>query len=330
MRNFILRGDSTDPWHNLAVEELLFEALEQDARVFYLWQNRNTVVIGRHQNAWKECRVKLLEDEGGRLARRSSGGGAVYHDLGNLNFSFLTPRGQYDVRRQLGVIRRAVAEFGIEAEFTGRNDLVISGSGAKFSGNAFRFSRDVGLHHGTIMVDVALDRLGRYLAPDEGKLRAKGIDSVRARVCNLAALSPEISIPALSAALERAFVAEYGPAEALDMDGLDRERLAALERKYASWEFRLGKALPFDATLAHRFDWGGVTLELSLKDGAVAGATAWSDAMDEAMIARIAPALLGARYENKALAEAVRGLDHPQANELADWLQTTDLGGHEA
>ena len=114
------------------------------------------------------------------------------------------------------------------------------------------------------------------------------------------------------------------------MDGLDRERLAALERKYASWEFRLGKALPFDATLAHRFDWGGVTLELSLKDGAVAGATAWSDAMDEAMIARIAPALLGARYENKALAEAVRGLDHPQANELADWLQMTDLGGHEA
>ena len=147
MRNYILMGDSTAAWHNLAVEELLFDTLGREARVFYLWQNQNTVVIGRHQNAWKECRVKLLEDEGGYLARRSSGGGAVFHDLGNLCFSFVVPRSEYDLRRQMEVIRRAVAEFGIEAEFTGRNDLVIAGDGAKFSGNAFRFSKEAGLHH---------------------------------------------------------------------------------------------------------------------------------------------------------------------------------------
>ena len=329
MRNIILTGDSDNAWHNLAVEALLFEALGPTDRVLYLWQNRNTVVIGRHQNAWKECRVKLLENEGGRLARRSSGGGAVYHDMGNLNFSFVLPRAEYDVRRQLEVVRRAVGRFGIPARFTGRNDLVIEGSGAKFSGNAFRFSGAAALHHGTIMVSVELDKLGRYLAPDDGKLRAKGIDSVRARVVNLAGLNPEISIPALVFALKEAFAEEYGPAEALAVADLDASRLEALEGEYASWDFRLGKALPFDATLHHRFDWGGVTLELGLKGGAVAWARAYSDAMDEAMVAALAPALTGARYENKALGAALRAIGHPQADELAEWLENTDLGGHQ-
>lgn len=328
MRNIVLMGDSDNPWHNLAVEALLFETLGVSDRVLYLWQNRNTVVIGRHQNAWKECRVKLLEDEGGRLARRSSGGGAVFHDMGNLNFSFVLPRSVYDVRRQLEVVRRAVARFGIAAQFTGRNDLVISGSGAKFSGNAFRFSGDTALHHGTIMVRVDMDRLGRYLAPDDGKLKAKGIDSVRARVANLSDLNPEITIPALTEALREAFSGEYGPADALPMAALDAGRLAALEAEYADWDFRLGKALPFDATLEHRFNWGGVTLELSLKGGRVASARVYSDAMDEAMVSTLAPALAGARYENKALGAALRALGHPQADELAEWLENTDLGGH--
>lgn len=328
MRNLILMGDSDNAWHNLAVEALLFETLGKNDRVLYLWQNRNTVVIGRHQNAWKECRVKLLEDEGGRLARRSSGGGAVFHDMGNLNFSFVLPREAYDVRRQLEVVRRAVSRFGIQARFTGRNDLVLEGSGAKFSGNAFRFSGDTALHHGTIMVNVDMDRLGRYLAPDDGKLRAKGIDSVRARVANLADINPDIAIPALAGALQAAFADEYGPAEALSMAALDGNRLKALEAEYASWDFRLGKALPFDATLQRRFDWGGVTLELGLKEGVVASARVYSDAMDEAMVSALAPALAGARYENRALGAALRALGHPQAEEMAEWLENTDLGGH--
>jgi lipoate-protein ligase A len=329
MRNLILMGDSDNAWHNLAVEALLFETLGKGDRVLYLWQNRNTVVIGRHQNAWKECRVKQLEDEGGRLARRSSGGGAVFHDMGNLNFSFVLPREAYDVRRQLEVVRRAVARFGIQARFTGRNDLVLEGSGAKFSGNAFRFSGNTALHHGTIMVNVDMDRLDRYLAPDDGKLRAKGIDSVRARVANLADINPDIAIPALTEALQAAFADEYGPVGVLPMAALDGNRLEALEAEYASWDFRLGKALPFDATLQRRFDWGGVTLELGLKEGIVASARVYSDAMDEAMVSALAPALTGARYENRALGAALRALGHPQAEEMAEWLENTDLGGHQ-
>ena len=326
MGNFIVMGDSFNPWHNLAVEALLFETLGPDDRAFYLWQNRNTVVIGRHQNAWKECRVKLLEDEGGRLARRSTGGGAVYHDLGNLNFTFVMPRQAYDVHRQLDVIRRAVGAFGIAAEFTGRNDLVVSESGAKFSGNAFKFSDSVGMHHGTVLVNVDMGKLSRYLAPGKDKLKAKGIESVRSRVCNLSELSPVIDIPGLMEALKQAFIAEYGPAREVSVAELDAKRLGALEAMYTSWDFRLGKALPFDATLEHRFEWGGVTLALGLRHGEIETAKVYSDAMDEAMIDLIAPALFGVRYENAALAAALRRIENPQVDEIAAWIESEELG----
>lgn len=324
MRCRILTGDSFDPWHNLAVEALLFEALGPDEAVLFLWQNRNTVVVGRHQNAWKECRVRLLEAEGGRLARRSSGGGAVYHDLGNLNFSFVVSRAGYDVRRQLGVVQAALGRFGIESAFTGRNDLVTA-DGAKFSGSAYRFSRSTGLHHGTLLVDVDLDRLDRYLAPGPDKLRAKGIESVRARVRNLKELCPALTVSALADALRAAFADEYGPCEPMAAADLDPCRLAALEAEYASWDFRLGKALPFDAALEHRFPWGGVALSMRLQGGTVTAAEVCSDAMDEAMIGRIAPALAGVRYENAALAEALRALHTEQAEELAAWLTGAEL-----
>lgn len=325
MKNYIILGDSFNPWHNLAVEERLFDFLDGDACLFYLWQNKNTVVIGRHQNAWKECRTRLLEEEGGKLARRSSGGGAVFHDLGNLNFTFILPKGRYDVQRQLNVIRRAVAQFGIATEFTGRNDLVISENGAKFSGNAFRFSEKTGMHHGTIMVDVDMQKLGRYLAPSKDKLQAKGIESVRSRVCNLKAMNPEITIENLIPTLQKAFEAEYGPAERMEISMLQDDALNALEEKYASWDFRMGKALPFDVTLENRFEWGGITLMLSMKEGVIDQAQVFSDAMDEALIDRIAPALEGVRYENEALFQAVTALRNPQADDLARWLRDREL-----
>ena len=135
--NTMIRTANTDPWHNLALEECLF-ATPSLGPVLYLWRNQNTVVIGKHQNAWKECRTQLLEEEGGKLARRSTGGGAVFHDLGNLNFTFIMPTELYNVKRQCGVILKALRSLNIDAEFTGRNDLTIKG--AKFSGNAFRLS----------------------------------------------------------------------------------------------------------------------------------------------------------------------------------------------
>ena len=307
--------NSTDPWHNLALEELLFSQPED--MTLYLWQNQNTVVIGRHQNAWKECRIQELEEDGGRLARRTSGGGAVFHDLGNLNFTFVCPREMYDQKRQLGVIIDAVKALGIDAMFTGRNDIVTA-SGAKFSGNAFRLSNEAGLHHGTLLVAVDMDKLSRYLAPSKEKLASKGIDSVRSRVANLSSLA-DFTMPDLVAALTQAFGREYGEFERVDEASLDTAALLALTEKHASWDWRLGASPAFDIELFERFDWGELQLHITARSGLIEDIAVYSDSMDEAFIGRIAPALKGVRFQSDAMAQALLPLGGDAAS-VADWL----------
>ena len=204
----IVRSTSFDPWYNLALEEHLLRTIGPDQVVLYLWQNQGTVVIGRNQNAWKQCRCRELEADGKKLARRLSGGGAVYHDLGNLNFTFIMERRNYNLERQLGVILKAVGKQGIEAEFSGRNDIVVQGR--KFSGNAFYFEELSAYHHGTILVDVDFEDMTRYLQVSQAKMRSKAIESVQARVVNLKSLNPDISIETMAAALAEAFVEVYG------------------------------------------------------------------------------------------------------------------------
>ena len=180
---YFYRSDSLCPWHNLAVEEHILMTLPPETCVMYLYQHKNAVIIGKNQNAWKECRTEQLKREGGKLARRISGGGAVYHDMGNLNFSFILDRNDYDLHRQLGIILSAVRKLGISAEFSGRNDIL--SEGAKFSGNAFCYKKTGAFHHGTILVDADMTKLSRYLSVSKDKIASKGVDSVRSRVCNL-------------------------------------------------------------------------------------------------------------------------------------------------
>lgn len=319
MKNRLILGTSCDPWHNLAAEELLFNAPE-DRVTLYLWQNANTVVIGRNQNAWKECRAAVLQQDGGKLARRTSGGGAVYHDLGNLNFTFLLPRAKYDLPRQTGVILSAVRALGINASFTGRNDLITE-TGAKFSGNAFRFSRDYALHHGTLLIYVDMQKLSRYLAPSPEKLRAKGVDSVRARVCNLGEYGAHVTIDTMKEALAQAFLLEYGPFDSFGEELFAKNKLGPLYEKHASWDWRMGATPQFDLEKTTRFPWGSLELALSLENGKIAKAQAYSDAMDEAFILRIGPALLGARLDGTELARRVAALGGECARDAAGWLE---------
>ncbi len=316
--NQLLINTSFDPWHNLAVEELLFDT-HREGVTLYLWQNRHTVVIGRNQNAWRECRTELLHQEGGRLARRTTGGGAVYHDLGNLNFTFVTRREEYDLARQLGTVLSAVRALGVSAGFTGRNDLVTD-AGAKFSGNAFRFSRETGMHHGTLLVNVDMERLGRYLSPSPAKLQAKGVESVRARVCNLSEFGSHITIDTLRAAVAEAFRREYGRCGSLEETALDPVRLGEAEARHASWEWRMGAAPAFGISMETRFPWGGVELALSLERGTVRAARVYSDAMDEAFILRLSEAIVGVPFRGDAMAAAAAALGGPLADDVAAWL----------
>jgi len=310
----ILVTTCTDPHRNLALEEALLISLPQDQAILYLWQNRHTVVIGAGQNAFAECRLDLLKAEGGTLARRSSGGGAVYHDMGNLNFSFLVPRADYDVARQLKVILEAVRALGVNAVASGRNDL--TADGRKFSGNAFRVMKDGALHHGTLLVNVDMGLIGRYLNVSRDKLEAKGVKSVPARVVNLSELSPAVTIDAMAQAVIDAFGREYGAApveSAVDMP-IDE----ALIARYQSDEWNYGKPPEGGLTLSARFPWGGVELNASVTSGALTNVAVFTDAMDETLSRRLASSLEGCPYSGARLAECARSLG---LNDLGDWLE---------
>jgi lipoate-protein ligase A len=308
----VLVSADTNPHRNLAREEALLLRYDQgcDEAVLYLWQNAATVVIGRNQNAWRECRADLLRQEGGTLARRTTGGGAVFHDLGNLNFSFLLPRAQYDLTRQLNVVREAVAMFGIDCAFSGRNDLLAEGR--KFSGNAFRYTANGALHHGTVMVRVDPEKMGRYLQVSAAKLAARGVKSVASRVVNLADLGT-VTIDAMREAMGRAFAMAYGAATPEDADALDIPGFAPLAARNATWDWNYGAAPAFDIELEHRFDWGGVELHLNVRAGRVLQCAVYTDAMDADLAETLQAALLDCPLRPDALAERIGG-------EVGDWL----------
>lgn len=318
--NRIIVTNSINPYENLALEELLFET-QGDGATLYLWQNQHTVVVGRNQNAWRECRVELLESEGGFLARRSSGGGAVFHDLGNLNFTFLLPRDGYDLVRQLSVVQKAAARFGVGTEFTGRNDLVLSDTKAKFSGNAFRFSHGTALHHGTILISADMQKLSRYLAPSKMKLEAKGVKSVVSRVANLSEQNPEINVEKMKTALIEAFTEEYGNASPQGEDAVDLERLQSLKERYASWEWRFGNTPAFNVSFENRFEFGCLELLLNVKNGVIASAACYTDAMDDTLSHRLTELLSGCTYGKRQICDRLRTHGGPDERAVADWLE---------
>ena len=298
---------SFDPFLNLATEQHLLDTVEGGCCLLYLWQNQNTVVIGKNQNPWRECRVSLLEQEGGHLARRLSGGGAVFHDLGNLNFTFLVPTADYDLSKQQRVLLEALLTFGIPAELSGRNDL--TADGRKFSGNAFYHNGPRSYHHGTLLVDVDGAKLARYLTPAKAKLEAKGVPSVRSRVVNLVELCPAITISDLKKALVAAFESVYG-LESKPLVLADEAPISELRETYASWAWRFGQRLPFTFRTEGRFAWGGVEVQLRIDQGVIIEAAVYSDDMDFAFPPALKEALVGCRFAPDALAERLRAVPH--------------------
>ncbi len=235
----ILEGHSTNPHLNLAVEKKLFDNASPGEIILYLWQNANTVVIGRNQNAYTECNLDNMEKDGVRLARRTTGGGAVFHDLGNMNFSFIMPVEMKTEGIPEKLIKKSCERFGIEAEITGRNDIYTNGR--KFSGNAFCQTKKTYLHHGTILVNADTQIMKNYLNVSKEKLASKGVKSVAARVINLIEVCPDLTIAAFWNAMRESFLEMYqGRVSFKEFDAIEKDPdTEALKNLYASKEWLL-------------------------------------------------------------------------------------------
>ncbi|MFQ2558196.1 lipoate--protein ligase [Aeromonas caviae] len=327
----LLLSDSHDPLFNLAVEECIFRQMDPAQRVLFLWRNANTVVIGRAQNPWKECNTRRMEEDGVTLARRSSGGGAVFHDLGNSCFTFMAGKPEYDKSVSTAMVLEALKRLGVEAFASGRNDLLVAtpDGDRKVSGSAYRETRDRGFHHGTLLLDADLGRLAHYLNPDPKKLAAKGISSVRSRVANLCELLPGISHERVVQALCEAFFAHHGTR--VTPEHISPERMPDLPgfaetfARQRSWEWNFGQAPAFSHLLEERFPWGGVELHFDVEKGVIGRVQIFSDSLEPAPLDALAGRLPGVAYRPEAIDDLLQGwrADFPEHAELepfCHWL----------
>lgn len=307
-------SDSVNPYHNLGLEEYLLLHVKKNECILYLWQNQNTVVIGRNQNSWKECKIDDLEQNGGFLCRRLSGGGAVYHDLGNLNFTFLVRTDHYNLDKQLQVIIEAVKQLGITAQKTGRNDITVDGK--KFSGNAFYEKGNFSYHHGTLMVHVDVSKLSRYLHVSKDKLEMKGVASVKSRVANLSDFKKDITIDELKEKLIEAFGKVYeGQPGMLNETLLNKEEIASLERKYESWEWKYGRKIAFEYEFSKRYVWGDVGFCFHVDKGLIKACEVYTDSMNPFIFVKIKKSLIGCRYDKQDINQRIRMIPVSNENE---------------
>lgn len=289
-----------NPYNNLAKEKLLFDSVKEDEMILYLWQNKNTVVIGQNQNAYAECPTELLKADGIHLARRLSGGGAVFHDLGNLNFTFISSAENQSTQNNLKIISLACKMCQIEAEVSGRNDILADGR--KFSGNAFYNSKGKAYHHGTILICADTDKVSRYLTPSEAKLKAKGVKSVRSRIINLCELNPDITCDIMRENLKKAFKEFYG-IEPQIIEDLNAEEIKTLSQKYQSTEYLFGTQPPFEIEFSNRFEWGSLTIGLSVEKGIIKNIAVFTDSMDFDLAEKVKSALFGCSFEKHSIKE---------------------------
>lgn len=291
-----LTNPSTDPWYNMSFDEYCLEQYPSDDNFFYLWRNAPSVIIGLNQNAFAEVNLGYLKAHGIRLARRVTGGGAVYHDLQNLNYTFVgrdvTPEPMVSALRSLGV----------PVELTGRNDIYVAGR--KVSGYARRVWRDRQIIHGTLMYDVDLDTLARALDVPGSKLAARGIASVRSRVANLKDFLPQFpSLDGLQAALQEILAAgegelPFGPARCAEV-----QRIA--DTKFSTWDWIYGQSREADLVRRAPLPCGTVEARLCLDRGILTSVEFGGDFLGALPASQLAQRLRGVRFDPASLQEAL-------------------------
>lgn len=306
---------TTDPAFNLAAEQYVFDALPRDRAYFMLWQNDNAIIVGKYQNTFAEINDAYVKEHGIRVVRRLSGGGAVYHDLGNLNFTFIADAGTLSTLNFTifcEPVIRTLAKFGVTAEVNGRNDMTIDGR--KFSGNSQYLKQGRIMHHGTILFDSDLSVVSNALQVDESKFQSKASKSVRSRVTNVAAYLPApVSLPEFRSAL-LADIAQSVGGEAYAFSASD---LAAIEKlraeRYGTWEWNYGFSPACTIERRARIEGcGTVEVRISVSGGLISEMRFYGDFFSVSEPEQLSARFIGLSPDAQGYKKALQGVDVSQ------------------
>ncbi|MEO7082102.1 MAG: lipoate--protein ligase, partial [Flavobacteriales bacterium] len=297
--------------------------IDESYLLFYV--NAPSIIIGKHQNTLEEIDTDFVEERGIRVVRRISGGGAVYHDLGNLNFSFIkrfAPEHFNNYREFTGPVVAALNDLGVKAELTGRNDILVDGR--KVSGNAQAVRRDRMVSHGTLLFRSELEDVVHALKAKPGKMISKGIQSIRSRVVNIGDFLPAtLDMEQFRAALlTHLFPGTSTPPmqQITDADWVKVNALA--DSKYRTWDWNFGESPSFNLQRIQRFPIGEVDARLQVEDGYVRGVKFYGDFFTHRDISELENALIGIRYQHEDLRAAAASVN---AHEFFDGVGIDEL-----
>ena len=305
MSQSVLVSQCRDPRWNLAAEEHL---IEKRKPLLFLWRNGPSVILGRNQNPFAECSPELLQKDGVFLVRRKSGGGAVYHDGGNLNITMVCKSCPQALQNNFRFLQKALGSLGLEAKHSGRNDLEIDGK--KISGSAFYEKDGMLCHHCTMLVDVNREAMARYLTPPALKLQAKGIASVRSRVVNLRDLKPELTVELL----QKTLIQRAGGRECLlSLSEMQQDPdICRKAQQYSAWDWTYGESPESNLTLEKKFSWGLVTAELLVTDGKIQNCRISTDSLISEGFEALSRDLQGLAFRRESLEPVLDGVKEPE------------------
>ncbi|MFJ7508451.1 lipoate--protein ligase [Peribacillus simplex] len=309
---FIDNKGITDPRINLAIEEYALKHLNIDETYLLFYINRPSIIIGRNQNTIEEINADYVDGNGITVVRRLSGGGAVYHDLGNLNFSFIT-RDDGDSFHNFKKFTQPVVEtlekLGIHAELSGRNDILAEGK--KISGNAMFSTKGRMFSHGTLLFQSEMDHIVSALKVKKDKIESKGIKSIRSRVGNIADFLKEpMSVEEFRSFLLQNIFKDSGKVTEYVLTETDWEKIHKIsEERYQSWEWNYGKSPKFNLQNSHRFAVGSVDIRLEVNRGIIENCKIYGDFFGVGEVADIEQKLTGTRYEKEAISSVLDEID---------------------